>query len=267
MKIVVMGGSGLVGSKLVDRLSLQGYEVVAASRRTGVDTVTGEGLDAVLEGAHTVVDVTNAPTFEDPQVSDFFRRSSQQLLAAGKRAGVSHHLALSVVGTPRLQESAYFRAKQVQERLVRHAPMPYTLVQATQFFEFMANIIPPGGSRDIVRLSPARVQPVAANDVADLLAEMVLGPPSHGVVEIAGPEAFRLCELVEWVMYSYQDDRSVIADPAARYYNAVLDDHTLTPDAEALIGETCFADWLDGYLSGAIRIPAVHHPDPIAPSR
>jgi len=267
MKIVVVGGSGLVGSKLVDRLALRGHQVVAASRRTGVDAVTGQGLDAALEGAQVVVDVSNAPSFEDPAVTEFFRRATTQLLQAGARAGVAHHLALSVVGAARLPDSAYFRAKQVQEGLLRQAPLPATLVQATQFFEFMANIIPPGSGREAVRLSPARVQPVAANDVADLLAVLAEGPPSPDIVQMAGPESFRLCELVEWVMYSYQDERPVIADPQARYYNARLDDDTLTPRGEAVIGRTLFADWLDGYLSGAIRLPQVHHPDPMAPAQ
>lgn len=266
MKIVVMGGSGLVGGKLADRLTLQGHEVVAASRRTGVDVLTGLGLDEALRGADVLVDATNAPVFEDPAVGTFFRRASEHLLAAAARAGVAHYLALSVVGTQRLQGSAYFRAKAVQEALVAQAPLPWTLVRATQFYEFMANIIPPGSGRGPVRLSPAQVQPVAANDVADLLAVLASAAPAQGVVEIAGPERYRLCELVEWVMYSYQDERPVIADPQARYYDGVLDDRTLTPEAEALVGGTPFAQWLDGYLTGSVRIPAVHHPRPFAPA-
>ncbi|HEY0661240.1 MAG TPA: SDR family oxidoreductase [Lysobacter sp.] len=267
MKIVVAGGSGLVGSKLVARLRARGYDVTAASRRSGVDTVTGQGLDAALAGAHTVVDVTNAPVFDEPDVTEFFRRSSENLLAAGARAGVSHHLALSVVGTQRLQTSGYFRAKDVQERLVARSGVPHTLVQATQFFEFMANIIPPGSGKDIVHLSPSLVQPVAADDVADQLAELVVAPPSPGIVEIAGPETYRLCELVQWVMYSYQDDRPVVADETARYYDGILDDRTLTPGPGALIAKTHFRDWLQGYLSGSIEIPHVHHPDPLARGR
>lgn len=264
MKIVVAGGSGLVGSRLVDRLRSRGYEVIAASRRTGVNTVTGEGLLEVLRGAHTVVDVTNAPSFDEPQVTDFFRQSSQQLLAAGEDAGVSHHLALSVVGTHRLQASGYFRAKEIQENLVRSSKVPHTLVQSTQFFEFMASIIPPGSGNGNVHLSPALVQPAAADDVADLLANLAATPPSHATIEIAGPESYRLCDLVQWVMYSYQDDRSVIADPEASYYDAILNDKTLMPGAHVLIAKTNFRDWLDGYLSGSVRIPHVHHPDPLA---
>ncbi len=264
MRIVVAGGSGLVGSKLVARLKARGHDVLAASRRTGVDTVTGAGLESALDGADTVVDVTNSPSFDEPEVTEFFRRSSENLLAAGERAGIAHHLALSVVGTPRLQTSGYFRAKQVQERLVAQARVPHTLVQATQFFEFMANIIPPGSGKDIVHLSPALVQPVAADDVADRLVELVESPPSPETVEIAGPETYRLCELVQWVMYSYQDDRPVVADEGVRYYDGILDDRTLTPGAGAMIGPTHFRDWLDRYLTGSIEIPHVHHPDPLA---
>lgn len=264
MKVVVAGGSGLVGARLVDRLRSRGYEAIAASRRSGVDTVTGEGLEEALRGAHTVVDVTNAPSFEEPEVTEFFRESSRRLLAAGESAGISHHLALSVVGTQRLQASGYFRAKEIQETLVRNSKVPHTIVQSTQFFEFMANIIPPGSGKESVHLSPVLVQPVAADDVADLLADLVAAPPSHAVIEIAGPESYRLCDLVQWVMYSYQDDRPVIADPAASYYNAILDDHTLTPGAHASLARTNFRSWLDGYLSGSVRIPHVHHPDPMA---
>ncbi|HVJ37442.1 MAG TPA: SDR family oxidoreductase [Stenotrophomonas sp.] len=264
MKIVVLGGSGLVGSKLVDRLALRGFEVVAASRRTGVDALTGRGLAVTLAGAHAVVDATNAPVFEDPEVAEFFRHASERLLQAAGNAGIAHYLALSVVGTERLQGSAYFRAKAIQERQVRQSPVPYTLLRATQFYEFMANIVPAGGGPGPVRLSPAQVQPVAANDVADVLADLVVAPAANGVVELAGPERYRLNELVEWVMYSYQDDRPVVADAEALYYGARLDDDTLAPIGAALHGATQFGDWLDGYLTGAARIPEVHHPDPLA---
>lgn len=267
MKIVVLGGSGLVGSKLVDRLALRGFEVVAASRRTGVDALTGKGLAEALEGAHAVVDATNAPVFEDPEVAAFFRHASERLLQAAGLGGIAHYLALSVVGTERLQGSAYFRAKATQERLVSQSPVPYTLLRATQFYEFMANIVPPGGGHGPVRLSPAQVQPVAANDVADLLADLVVAPAANGVVEMAGPERFRLNELAEWVMYSYQDDRPVVADADVLYYGAHLDDDTLTPAGAARRGGTSFGDWLDGYLTGAVRIPVAHHPDPLAVPR
>lgn len=267
MKIVVAGGHGLIGSKLVGRLKLRGHEVIAASRRSGMNTVTGEGLSEAMSGAYAVVDVTNAPSFDEPDVTEFFRRSTEQLLAAGTRAGISHHVALSVVGTQRLQTSGYFRAKEIQENLVRRSGVPHTLVQSTQFFEFMANIIPPGSGRETVHLSPALVQPVAADDVADLLADLVMMPPSEAIPEIAGPESYRLCELVQWVMYGYQDDRSVLADQAASYYGAVLDDHMLTPGSHALIAKTYFRDWLNGYLSGALQMPRVHHPNPMARTR
>jgi uncharacterized protein YbjT (DUF2867 family) len=267
MRIVVAGGQGLIGSRLVERLRSRGHEVVSASRRSGIDTTTGEGLREVLSGAHTLVDVTNAPSFDEPEVVDFFRESTRHLLAAAAEVGVGHHLALSVVGTERLQASGYFRAKEIQENLVRRSDVPHTIVQSTQFFEFMANIIPPGSGKENVHLSPALVQPVAADDVADLLTDLVLATPSSSTIEIAGPESYRLCDLVQWVMYSYQDDRAVIADLAARYYNAILNDHTLTPGAHALIARTNFRDWLEDYLSGSVRIPHVHHPNPMAHTR
>lgn len=266
-RIVVAGGAGLVGSKLVERLRSHGHDVVSASRRSGVDTTTGTGLKEALRGAHALVDVTNAPSFDEPQVVDFFRESTRHLLAAAAEAGVGHHLALSVVGTGRLQDSGYFRAKQVQQDLLARSHVPHTLVQATQFFEFMANIIPPGSGKENVHLPPALVQPVAADDVADILVGLVLAPPSNATIEIAGPESYRLCDLVQWVMYSYQDDRPVIADPLASYYGAILDDRTLTPGDGALIAGTHFRDWLDGYLSSRVPLPHVHHPDPLSHPR
>jgi uncharacterized protein YbjT (DUF2867 family) len=263
MKIAVVGGNGLIGSKLVTKLTLRGHVVTAASRRSGVNTVTGNGLKEALSGAHTVVDATNASSFDEPEVTEFFMRSTEQLLAAGERAGISHHLVLSVVGTQRLQTSGYFRAKEAQESLVRRSNVPHTLVQSTQCFEFMANIIPPGSGKERVHLSPALVQPVAADDVADLLVGLIETPPSEANIEIAGPESFRLCDLVQWLMYSYQDNRSVIADQAASYYGAILNDRTLMPEAQALTGKTTFRDWLDGYLSGYLQMPHVHHPNPL----
>jgi len=267
MKIVVAGGSGLVGSRLVTRLRDQGHEVVAASRRTGVDTVTGEGLNEALRGAQVVVDVTNAPSFDEPAVTDFFRASTRNLLDAGERAGIAHHIALSVVGTSKLQSSGYFRAKQVQEDLVRAARVPHTMVEATQFFEFMASIVPPGSGHDAVTLSSGLVQPVAADDVAAQLAQIAGDAPSGRTIEIAGPDTYKLHELVQWVMYSYQDDRPVIADPTASYYGGILDDHTLMPAAGARIAPTHFRDWLDALLASHVEMPHVHHPDPIAHRR
>ncbi len=263
MKIVVVGGSGLVGAKLVTHLHDMGHEVVPASRRTGIDAASGAGLAAVLEGADAVVDVTNASSFEEPAVSDYFRRSSSNLLAASADAGIKHYLALSVVGTSRLVGSPYFNAKALQEQLVRRSSVPHTLVQATQFFEFMASIIPPGAGKDLVQLPSARVQPVAADDVAKVLADLVTQPPSGTTVEIAGPERFKLNELVQWVMYAYQDDRPVVADVDALYYGAVLDDDTLMPRGQATLGPTTFKDWLNGYVTGSVPIPRVNIPRPL----
>lgn len=263
MKVVVAGGHGLVGSRLVWELTERGHVVVPASRRTGVDTRTGEGLEPALAGADVLVDVTNAPSFDEPQVTEFFQRSTQHLVDAATRADVGHHIALSVVGTPRLVESAYFRAKAVQESILGRSRRPHTLVRSTQFFEFMANIIPPGSGTGAVALSPALVQPVAAEDVAVVLADLVEEGPSEPVVEIAGPELHRLCDLVQWVMYSFQDNRPMVADAGVRYYGAVLDNDTLTPSGAARLGHTFFGDWLETYLGGGPRIPKVHHPDPI----
>ena len=267
MKIVVAGGSGLVGTRLIERLRAKGHEAVSASRRSGVDTVTGEGLDDALRGAHTVIDVTNAPQFDAPQVGEFFERSTGNLLAAGARAGVSHHIALSVVGTPYLRSSDYFEAKQRQEALVAASSVPHTLVRATQFYEFMVNVIPPGSGTGPVHLSPALVQPASADDVAAELAAMVGTSPSNATVEIAGPETHRLCELVQWVMYAYLDDRAVIADPEAAYYGAILDDRTLTPEGEAHLTATRFGDWLRERVTAGGEVPHVHHPDPLARTR
>ena len=267
MKIVVAGGSGLVGTRLIERLRTAGHEAVSASRRSGVDTLTGEGLDDALRGAHTVIDVTNAPSFDPPGVGEFFARSTANLLAAGERAGVSHHIALSVVGTPHLRSSAYFEAKQRQETLVAATRVPHTLVRATQFYEFMANVIPPGSGTGPVHLPPARVQPASADDVAAELAALVDMAPSNDVVEVAGPETHRLCELVQWVMYAYLDDRAVIADPQAEYYGAVLDDRTLVPEGEARLTTTRFGDWLQERVTAGREIPHVHHPDPLVRSR
>lgn len=261
MKIVVIGGHGLIGSRTVEWLRTLGHEVVAASRRSGVDAVSGEGLDAALAGAQVLVDASNAPTFEDPDVTRYFQHSTARLLDASVRAGIEHYIALSVVGTPYLQSSAYFRAKAEQERQVREARLPATLVRATQCFEFMAQLIPAGSGREPVRLPLAAVQPVAADDVAELLAQIAVSPPSHPIVQIGGPERHRLFELVEWVMYFQQDDRPVVGDPQARYYGALLKDLTLTAEASALIGRTRFAEWLASHIAG--QLPRVNLPDPL----
>jgi uncharacterized protein YbjT (DUF2867 family) len=243
MKIVVIGGSGLIGSKLVDRLRQKGHEVVAASPNSGVNTITGEGLAEALAGAQAVVDVANSPSFEDKAALDFFETSGRNLLAAESAVGVGHHLALSVVGTDRLLESGYFRAKMAQENLIKLSGIPYTILHSTQFFEFIDSIIKSGVDGDVVRLSPAFTQPIAADDVADALAELAVGRPLNGTVEVAGPELYHLDQLGRDVLAASGDRREVIADVRARYYGAVLDDQTLTPGEHPRFGPTRFEDW------------------------
>jgi uncharacterized protein YbjT (DUF2867 family) len=244
MKIVVIGGSGLIGSKLVNKLRENGHEPLAASPDSGVDTLTGEGLAEALEGAQVVVDVANAPAWEDAAVLEFFQTSSRNLLAAETAAGVGHHVALSVVGTDRLPESGYFRAKVAQEEIVKGATVPYTILRATQFFEFIGRIADSGTDGDIVRLSPALVQPEAADDVAAALADVAVGAPLNDTVELAGPEAFRLDELAQRLLSASDDPRQVKADVHARYFGAELDDQSLTPGDDARIAPTRFEDWL-----------------------
>ncbi|MDX3451757.1 SDR family oxidoreductase [Streptomyces sp. ME02-8801-2C] len=244
MKIVVIGGTGLIGSKLVVRLNEHGHEAVAASPNTGVNTLTGEGLAEVLEGASVVVDVSNSPSFEDQPVMDFFRTSTTNLLKAEAEAGVTHHVALSVVGTQRLQESGYFRAKQVQEELIRESGIPYSIVHATQFFEFVNAIADMSTEGDTVRLAPVRFQPIHSDDVAAAVGRTAVGTPVNGVVEIAGPDLFQLDELLRKVLAEKNDPRTVVTDEHATYSGAELRDTTLVPGADAHLGETHFADWL-----------------------
>lgn len=244
MKIVVIGGTGLIGSKLVNLLRQRGHEAVAASPASGVNTVTGEGLAAALAGADVVVDVANSPSFEDRAVLEFFEASGRNLLAAEATAGVKHHVALSVVGTDRLSESGYFRGKIAQEKLIRSAAIPYTIVRSTQFFEFLGGIVHSGTDGDVVRLSPAFVQPIASDDVALAMAEYTLGEPVGGIVEIAGPERVRLPELVRRYMAAMQDPREVVADPLARYFGARLEDDTLVPGPGPSLGTVNFETWL-----------------------
>jgi uncharacterized protein YbjT (DUF2867 family) len=244
MKIVVIGGSGLIGTKLVNTLRQQGHEVVAASPDSGVNTVTGEGLADALAGAHVVADVANAPSFEDKAVLEFFETSGRNLLAAEAVAGVGHHVALSVVGVDRLLESGYFRAKMVQEEQIKASAIPHTILRATQFFEFMGRIAQSGTDGQTVRLSPALVQPIAADDVAAALADVAVGPPVNGMVEVAGPERHRLSELVQRFLIANQDTRKVIPDAHARYFGAELNDHSLTPGDKPRIGPTHFEEWL-----------------------
>ena len=245
MKIVVIGGSGLIGANLVDRLLRRGHDVLAASPRSGVNTLTGEGLAEALIGAQVVVDVANSPSFEDQAVLEFFETSGRRLLAAEDAAGVEHHVALSVVGSDRLPQSGYLRAKMAQERLIKASGIPYTILRSTQFFEFIGGIIQAGTEGDVVRLSPALLQPIAADDVAAALADLAVGPPLNGTVEVAGPEALPLDELARRAMAGNGDGRQVIADVHARYFGAELDDASLTPGDHPRLGPTHFQDWLD----------------------
>lgn len=244
MKIVVIGGTGLIGSKLVKALALRGHEAVAASPNTGVNTVTGEGLDNALAGAQVVVDVSNSPSFEDRAVLGFFTTSSLNILAAERRAGVRHHVALSVVGTDRLQGSGYFRAKMAQERLIAEGKVPYTIVHATQFFEFMGGIAHSGTEGGSVRLPTAWMQPIASDDVAAALTEVTLSEPKNGIVEIAGPEPVRMADAVTKYLAAIKDARTVTPDDDAPYFGVKLDDRSLMPGASARIGAIRFESWL-----------------------
>jgi uncharacterized protein YbjT (DUF2867 family) len=244
MKIVVIGGSGLIGSKLVTQLREHGHEAVAASPASGVNTLTGEGLAEVLKGAQAVVDVSNSPSFEEAAVMEFFKTSTQNLLTYEAAAGVGHHVALSVVGTERLPDSAYFRAKVAQEDLIKESSIPYSIVHATQFFEFVKGIADAATDGDTVRLPHALIQPMAADDVASAVGSVATGLPLDGTVEVAGPEKFHLDELIRRGLGARNDPRVVAADPRARYFGAELDELTLVPGDDAQLGETRFEDWL-----------------------
>jgi uncharacterized protein YbjT (DUF2867 family) len=244
MKIVVIGGSGLIGSKLVTKLGEQGHEAVPASPDTGVNTLTGEGLADVLAGASVVVDVSNSPAFEDNAVMEFFETSTRNILAAEAAAGVGHHVALSVVGTDRLSESGYFRAKIAQEKRIKDSSIPYSIVHATQFFEFVKSIADAATDGNTVRLAPVLIQPIAADDVAQELDRIAVGPPLNGITEVAGPEQFRLDELIRQGLAARNDPREVIADPGGRYFGAQLTERILVPGDDAILAETRFDDWL-----------------------
>jgi uncharacterized protein YbjT (DUF2867 family) len=243
MKIVVIGGTGLIGSKLVAALDEHGHEAVAASPNTGVNTLTGAGLSEVLVDASVVVDVSNSPDWADDAVMRFFQTSTRNLLTAEAAAGVGHHVALSVVGTDRLTESGYFRAKLAQEELIRNSSIPYTIVHATQFFEFVNGIADEATDGNTVRLPPALFQPMAADDVASALARVAVGSPGNRIVEIGGPDQFRLDELVRGVLAAREDPREVIADPQARYFGIAPSERTLLPGDDAFLGTTHFSDW------------------------
>lgn len=251
MKIVVIGGTGLNGTKLVNSLRKIGHEVVAASPRSGVNTITGEGLATALAGAQVVVDVANSPSWEDKAVLDFFETSGRNLLAAEAAAGVGHHIALSVVGTERLLASGYFRAKMAQETLIQASPVPYTIVRATQFFEFVDGIVQSATDGQTVRVSPARVQPIVSDDVAAALVQVVIGTPLNGMVELAGPEPIRLDELVRQFLSAQGDTRKVTTDVHALYFGIELNDQSLTPGNNPRIGPTRFEDWLSRSIAQA----------------
>jgi uncharacterized protein YbjT (DUF2867 family) len=244
MKIVVIGGSGRIGSKVVENLRRGGHEVMAASPSTGVNTITGEGLADALVGADVVVDVANAPVWEDKAVLEFFETSGKNLLAAEAKAGVRHHVALSVVGTERLLSSGYFRAKLAQEALIKATPIPYTIVRATQFFEFVGGIAQEATKGQTVRVPAAMMQPIASDDVAAAVANVALAEPLNGIVETAGPDPIRQDELVRQFLEATGDPRTVVTDANALYYGIALNDRSLTPGDNPILGPTHFKDWL-----------------------
>jgi len=257
MKIVVIGGTGLVGSKLVNKLRDHRHETVAAAPNTGVNTLTGEGLAEALKDSSVVVDVSNSPSWEDAAVLKFFETSTRNLLSYEGAAGVGHHVALSVVGTDQLSESGYFRAKIAQEKLIKESSIPYSIVHATQFFEFLKGLADISMVGDKVHLPPVLFQPMAADDVASGVAKIAVGPPVNGTIEIGGPEQFRVDELVRRRLASLKDSREIIADPNARYDGAKVNEKTLLPGRNAWLGEIRFETWL---TQPAAQIPSVHAP-------
>ncbi|MCI0642177.1 MAG: SDR family oxidoreductase [Gemmataceae bacterium] len=249
MKIVVIGGSGLIGKMLIPLLRERGHEVVSASPSSGVNTLTGEGLAEALKGAQVVVDVSNSPSFADAAVLEFFETSTRNILAAEAAAGVGHHVALSVVGADRLPDSGYMRAKVAQERLIRGGRTPYTIVRATQFFDFVGGIAQSATDGQTVRLPPALMQPIVSDDVAAILADIVLGKPLSGMVEMAGPEPIRMDDLVRRYLSATRDKREVTTDVHAKYFGTELNDRSLTPGENPRIGPTRFGDWLSRSVS------------------
>jgi uncharacterized protein YbjT (DUF2867 family) len=266
MKIVVIGGSGLIGSKLVIKLREHGHETIAASPNSGVDTLTGEGLADALQGASVVVDVSNSASSDDAVVLKFFETSTRNLLTYEAAAGVGHHVALSVVGTERLSESGYFRAKIAQEQLIRNSAFPYSIVHATQFFEFLKSLADISSDGDKVRLPPVLSQPMAADDVASALSRIAVGPQVNGIVEIGGPEQFRMDELVRKRLAALNDPREVIADPEALYAGAKLSLRTLLPDNIAQLGETRFESWLAQSAAQTPKVKGKGAPSPVPAS-
>jgi uncharacterized protein YbjT (DUF2867 family) len=244
MKLVIIGGTGLIGSKLVTRLRERGHEAVAAAPNTGVNTLTGEGLTDVLHGASVVVDVSNSPSFEASAVMEFFTTSTRNLLEYAAAAGVTHYIALSVVGTDRIPDSPYLQAKNAQEALIKSGGIPYSIVHATQFFEFVNRIADEATDGSTVRLPPVLIQPMAADDVAEALARVAVGPPLNGTVDVAGPDQFRFDELIRQGLSARKDPRHVVADPHARYFGAELGERSLVPAGDARLGVIHFQEWL-----------------------
>ena len=255
MKIVVIGGTGLIGSKVVSKLNERGYNAVAASPESGVNTLTGEGLAEVLEGASVVVDVSNSPSFDDAAVMEFFETSTGNLLKYEEAAGVGHHVALSVVGCDRLPDSGYLRAKVAQEKLIKESPIPYSIVRATQFFEFMKRIADTATEGNTVRLPSVGFQPLAADDVATVVGRTAVGPPLNGTIEVGGPERLSFDRFISLGLHARHDPREVVVDPHARYFGTELSQRSLVPDDDSLVGETRFEDWLSDPASQAPPSP------------
>lgn len=246
MKFLVIGGSGLIGSKVVQRLQARGHEAIAASPSSGVNTITGEGLDEAMAGVHTVIDLANSPSFEDKAVLEFFETAGRNIAAAEKRTGVAHHVALSIVGTDRVAAagSGYMRAKVAQEKIIREAGVPYTIVHSTQFFEFLGGIAQSGAQGDTITLSTGNIQPIASDDVADGVVEAALGAPLNGVVEIAGPEKMRMSDLLSRFLKDIKDPHKVVGDAKAPYFGAVLEEDSLVPGPGAKLGKIDYPAWL-----------------------
>jgi uncharacterized protein YbjT (DUF2867 family) len=244
MKIVVIGGTGLIGSKVVAKLKQKGHEAIAAAPNTGVNTITGEGLKEAMAGTQVVIDLANSPSFEDKAVLEFFETSGRNLLAAEVAAGVRHHIALSIVGTDRTPDNGYFRAKVAQEKLIETSGIPYTIIRSTQFLEFLGAIAASSTDGNVVRLSPGLFQPIAADDVAAIVAEVALAAPRNGIVEIAGPERAPFNEIVARYLKAVGDPREVVRDPEARYYGSRVEEHSLVPLGEARLGRIGFDEWL-----------------------
>ena len=251
MKIVVIGGAGLIGSKTVGILRQGGHEIIAASRKSGIDAVTGRGLKETLAGAAVVIDLANSPSFEDKAVMAFFETSGRNLLAAEDAAGVRHHVALSIVGTDRTPDNGYFRAKLVQEKLIATSGIPYTIIRATQFMEFLGTIAAASADGNVVRLSPGLFQPIAADDVAAIVADVALAPPRNGIIDIAGPERAPFNEIIARYLKAVDDPREVVRDPEARYWGGLVEEHSLVPLGEARLGRIGLDEWLRRSRAGS----------------